>query len=46
MIILSLYIYSRDLHQVQEYLKKGFEVLENWLYDNYMVLDPREFMDF
>ena len=35
-------------HQVQEYLKKDFEILENWFYDNYMVLNPRkcEFMGF
>ena len=44
----ALYTYSRDFHQVQEYLKKDFEILENWFYDNYMVLNPRkcEFMGF
>ena len=44
----TLYTYSRDFHQVQEYLKKDFEILENWFYDNYMVLNPRkcEFMGF
>ena len=36
----TLYTYSRDFHQVQEYLKKDFEILENWFYDNYMVLNP------
>ena len=40
---LSIYTYSRDFHQVQEYLKKDFEILENWLYDNYLVLNPRKF---
>ena len=34
----TLYTYSRDFHQVQEYLKKDFKILENWFYDNYMVL--------
>ena len=38
----TLYTYSRDFHQVQEYLKKDFEILENWFYDNYMVLNPRK----
>ena len=40
--------YSRDFHQVQEYLKKDFEILENWFYANYMVLNPCkcEFMNF
>ena len=44
----ALYTYSRDFHQVQEYLKKDFEILENWFYDNYIVLNPRkcEFMGF
>ena len=44
----TLYTYSRDFHQVQEYLKKEFEILENWFYDNYMVLNYRkcEFMGF
>ena len=43
-----LYTYSRDFHQAQEYLKKDFEILENWFYDNYMVVNPRkwEFMGF
>ena len=37
-----------DFHQVQEYLKKDFKILENWFYDSYMVLNPRkcEFMGF
>ena len=26
----TLYTYGRDFHQVQEYLKKDFEILENW----------------
>ena len=44
----TLYTYSRYFHQAQEYLKKDFEILENCLYDNYMVLNPRkcEFMGF
>ena len=44
----TLYTYIRDFRQVQEYLKKDFEVLENWFHDNYVVLNPRkcEFMDF
>ena len=44
----TLYTYSRHFHQVQEYLKKDSEILENWFYDNYVVLNPRkcEFMDF
>ena len=41
-------IYSRDFHHVQEYLKKGLEILENWLFSNDAVLNPRkcEFMGF
>ena len=44
----TLYTYSRDFHQVQEYLKKDFEILENWFYDSYMVLNSCkcEFMGF
>ena len=44
----TLHTYNRDFHQIQEYLKKVFEILENWFYDNYMVLNPRkcEFMGF
>ena len=44
----TLYTHSRDFHKVQEYLKKDFGILENWFYDNYMVLNPRkcEFMGF
>ena len=44
----TLYAYSRYFHQIQEYLKKDFEILENWFYDNYMVLNPRkcEFISF
>ena len=40
--------YSRDFHQVQQYLKKDFEILEDWLYNNYMALNTRkcEFMGF
>ena len=34
----TLYTYSRGFHQVQEYLKTKFEILENWFCDNYMVL--------
>ena len=43
-----LYAYRGDFHQGQEYLKKNFEVLENWLYDTFMVLSPCkcEFMRF
>ena len=43
-----LYTYSRDFHQAQEYLKKDFEILENWFHENYMVFNPRkcEFMIF
>ena len=33
----TLYTYSRDFHQVQEYLKNDFEILENWFYGNLMV---------
>ena len=35
-------------HQVQEYLEKDYEILENRFYDGYMVLNPRkcEFMIF
>ena len=42
------YTYSRDFHQVQKYLKKDFEILETWFYDNSIVLNPRkcEFMSF
>ena len=44
----TLYTYSRDFHQVQEYLKKDFEIIENCVYDNYLILNPRkwEFMGF
>ena len=44
----TLYTYSRDFHQVQDYLKFFFEILKNWFYDNYRVLNPRkcEFMGF
>ena len=38
----TLYTYSRDFRQVQVYLKKDFEILENWFYDSYMVLNPRK----
>ena len=38
----TLYTYSRDFHQVQEYLEKDFEILLNWFYANYMVLNPRK----
>ena len=38
----TLYSYSRDFHQVQEYLKKDFEILENWFYDNCMILNSRK----
>ena len=38
----TLYTYSRDFHQVQEELKKDFEILENWFYNYYMVLNPRK----
>ena len=42
------YTYSRDFRQFQEYMKKDFKILENWFYDNYMVLNSRkcEFMGF
>ena len=39
----TVYAYSGDLHQIQEYLKKDFEILENWFYGNYMVLNPRKY---
>ena len=41
-------IFSRDFHHVQEYLKKGLEILENWLFSNDTVLNPCkcEFMEF
>ena len=44
----TLYVYSINLQRVQEYLKKDFEVLEKWFYDNYMALNPCkcEFMRF
>ena len=29
----TLYTYSRDFHQFQEYLKKDFEILEKWFYN-------------
>ena len=34
----TLYTYSRDSHQIQEYLKKDFEILENWFYVNHMLI--------
>ena len=42
----TLYTYRRNLHQVQEYWKKYFEILDNWFYDNDMVLNSHncEFM--
>ena len=44
----TVYTYRRNFHQVQEYWKKYFEILENWFYDNYMVLNSRngEFVSF
>ena len=44
----TLCTYSRDFHLIQEYLKKHFEILQNWFYDNHMVLNPckYEFMGF
>ena len=44
----TLYTYRRNLLQVQEYWKKYFEILDNWFYDNDMVLNSRncEFMSF
>ena len=39
MIILS---YIQDFHHVQKYLEIFFEILENWFYENYMVLTPRK----
>ena len=39
----TLYTYSRGFPQVQEYLKKDFEILENWFCDNYMVQFQRTF---
>ena len=43
----TLYAYSRDFYEVQEYSKKDFET-EKWFYDSYMVLNPHkcEFMSF
>ena len=34
--------YIQDFHHVQKYLEKDFEILENWFYENYMVLTPRK----
>ena len=34
---------SRDFHQVQKYLKKDFEMLGNWFYDNYIDLNPGKY---
>ena len=44
----TLNTYGRDSQQLQEYLKKDFKILQNWFYDNYVVLNPRksEFMGF
>ena len=44
----TVYTYRRYFHQVQEYCKKYFEILENWFYDNYMVLNSCncEFLSF
>ena len=44
----TVYTYRINFHQVQEYWKKYFEILENWFYDNYMVLNSRngEFVSF
>ena len=39
----ALYAYSRYFHKLEQYLKKGFEILEKWFYDNYMVLNPRKY---
>ena len=30
----TLYADSKNLHQIQKYLKKDFENLENWSYNN------------
>ena len=44
----TLYTYSRNFHQVQEYLKKDFQISKKWFCDNGMVLNPGkcEFMGF
>ena len=44
----TLYTYSKYFHQVQEYLKKVSEILEDSFLDNYMFLNLRkcEFMGF
>ena len=41
MIILYILI-AENFYQVQEYLEKDFEILVNWFYGNYMVLNPRK----
>ena len=43
-----LYAWSKHFEQVQDYLKKDFEILENWFYENYMVFNlcKSEFMSF
>ena len=41
--MIILYILIAEIsNKVQEYLKKDFKILENWFYDNYMVLNPHK----
>ena len=44
----TVYIYIRNFHKVQKYLKKDFEISESWFSENYMILNPRkcEFIGF
>ena len=44
----TLHPYSKDFHQVQKYLKKDCEMIENWFYVNRMYVNPNkcEIMNF
>ena len=46
--MIILYMLITGFHQVQEYLEKDYEILENCFYDACMVLNLRkcEFMNF
>ena len=38
----SLYSIENNLKEVKTILKKNFELLQGWFYENYMVLNPRK----
>ena len=38
----TLHVFDCNMNVVKEKLYKDFEVLDTWLYENYMVLNPRK----